>query len=100
MLLQIFQLVQQKGGKIAGRDLAPLLHLYTARLALACHNRKAAKKEVSACPCCWSCCIQLHQLCTWAPRRLSTAPLSSTNSFQVNDVACQGTESVYVAYST
>lgn len=44
---QVFQLVQQQGGQPPSHDLAPLLHLYKARLALACHNHKAAKKEVS-----------------------------------------------------
>jgi hypothetical protein len=45
--VQVFQLVQQQGGQPPDQDLAPLLHLYKARLALACHNHKAAKKEVS-----------------------------------------------------
>lgn len=44
--VQVFQLVEQQGGKPSGQDLAPLLHLYKARLALACQNHKAAKKEV------------------------------------------------------
>jgi len=38
--------VERQGGSLPGRDLSPLLHLYKARLALACHNHKAAKKEV------------------------------------------------------
>ena len=46
LLLQVWQLVQQQGGKVPSCQLAPLLHLYKARLALACHNYKAAKKEV------------------------------------------------------
>jgi hypothetical protein len=45
--MQVFQLVQQQGGQLPNQDLAPLLHLYKARLAVACHNHKAAKKEVS-----------------------------------------------------
>lgn len=44
--MQVFELLRQQGGKAPGHDLAPLLHLYKARLALACHNHKAAKKEV------------------------------------------------------
>jgi hypothetical protein len=45
--VQVFQLVREQGGKPSGQDLDPLLHLYKARLALACQNHKAAKKEVS-----------------------------------------------------
>lgn len=45
-MAEVFELVQQQGGKAPGHDLAPLLHLYKARLALACNNHKAAKKEV------------------------------------------------------
>lgn len=60
--LQVWLLVQQQGGKPPGHNLGPLLHLYKARLALACHNYKAAKKEVrmAELPChsftlpCWS----------------------------------------------
>jgi hypothetical protein len=46
VLVQVCQLVEQQGGVPPGHDLGPLLHLYKARLALACNNHKAAKKEV------------------------------------------------------
>lgn len=38
--------MQQQGGRLPARDLGPLLHMYKARLAVACNNHKAAKKEV------------------------------------------------------
>ncbi|WIA08513.1 hypothetical protein OEZ85_007947 [Tetradesmus obliquus] len=45
---QVAQLVEQQGGQLSGMDLPALLHLYKARLAIACCNHKAAKKEVRA----------------------------------------------------
>jgi hypothetical protein len=43
---QVGQLVEQQGGQLSGMDVPALLHLYKARLAIACCNHKVAKKEV------------------------------------------------------
>jgi hypothetical protein len=43
---QVSQLVEQQGGQLSGLDVPALLHMYKARLAMACCNHKAAKKEV------------------------------------------------------
>lgn len=40
------QVLEQQDAFVLGVDVPALLHLYKARLALACHNYKAAKKEV------------------------------------------------------
>jgi hypothetical protein len=45
-VLQVSQLVEQQGGLMSGMDVPALLHMYKARLAIACCNYKAAKKEV------------------------------------------------------
>jgi hypothetical protein len=46
VVLQVSQLVEQQGGQLSGSDVPALLHMYKARLAMACCNHKAAKKEV------------------------------------------------------
>ncbi|KAF6264492.1 hypothetical protein COO60DRAFT_127921 [Scenedesmus sp. NREL 46B-D3] len=45
---QVSQLVAQQGGQLCGMHVPALLHLYKARLAMACCNHKAAKKELRA----------------------------------------------------
>jgi hypothetical protein len=42
----VSQLVEQQGGQMSGIDVPALLHMYKARLAIACCNHRAAKKEV------------------------------------------------------
>lgn len=44
---QVQLLVCARDGTVCGVDVPALLHLYKARLAMACGNFKAAKKEVS-----------------------------------------------------
>lgn len=48
LCVQVVEVVEQQGGQLPCMDVPALLHLYKARLAMACSNQKAAKKEVGA----------------------------------------------------